>query len=147
MKLSSRQRATLRLTLLVLVLFVGLMFWLQTVQNGRIQVAVAKGAQMLNMGSVSDRLLSPEQLRTAVPDLATLQDNGDILFVEAVRLGQSEGQQWACGNECAHAVYYDVIRGETVNAIVDLQSKAIKAEWRRCLYPPRGHRSDFVAYD
>jgi len=138
MKTTPRQRAAIRLIVIALALFIGQIFWLRTAENGRIQIAVAKGKQMLDMGAKTDRLFSPEQLTAVIPQLNAIQEKENVQFVEAVRLGQSESQQWHCGAECAHAIYYDMTNGGTINAIVNLKTKSVEAEWTDALARPPG---------
>ena len=138
MKTTPRQRATIRLIAVALVILIGQIFWLRTAENGRIQIAVAKGKQMLGMGAEADRLFSPEQLAAAIPQLNAIQEKENVQFVEAVRLGQSESQQWECGTDCAHAIYYDMANGGTINAIVNLKTHSVEAQWTDALARPPG---------
>ncbi|NKQ34697.1 MAG: c-type cytochrome [Chloroflexi bacterium] len=138
MKTTPRQRAALRLIVVALVILIGQIFWLRTAENGRIQIAVAKGKQMLDMGAKPDHLFSPEQLTAVIPQLNAIQEKENVQFVEAVRLGQSESQQWHCEAECAHAIYYDMTNGGTINAIVNLKTKSVEAEWTDALARPPG---------
>ena len=138
MKTTPRQRAAIRLITVALALLIGQIFWLRTAENGRIQIAVAKGKQMLDMGARADRLFSPEQLTAAIPQLNAIQEKENIQFVDAVRLGRGEGRQWECGAECAHAIYYDMANGGTINAIVNLKTHAVEAQWTDALARPAG---------
>ncbi|HFE66355.1 MAG TPA: hypothetical protein ENJ93_03745, partial [Chloroflexi bacterium] len=138
MKTTPRQRAALRLIAVTLVILIGQIFWLRTAENGRIQIAVAKGKQMLDIGAKTDRLFSPEQLTAAIPQLNAIQEQENVQFVEAVRLSASESRQWDCGADCAHAIYYDMANGGTINAIVNLKTKAVEAQWTDALARPPG---------
>ena len=138
MKITSRQRAAARLLAIALILFTGQILWLRAAESGRVQIAVAKGKQMLDMGAKTSRLFSPEQLAAVIPQLNSLQARENVQFVEAVRLGASESQQWDCGADCVHAIYYDMTNGGTINAIVNLKTRSIEAEWADALARPAG---------
>ncbi|MEZ4513174.1 MAG: c-type cytochrome [Chloroflexota bacterium] len=127
----------LLINLLLLLLALG---W-QWQERGQVQVAVAKGQQMLAGNLVAPLSFNPLRVQEIL-----LGQTGWLgttpQFLNANPLTPGESRFWqdaGCGVQpCAHATLFDYAQGETIEAIVNLQTNQLLSQWRNPNAQPAG---------
>ena len=137
----SRQRALLRLCLVLLIYLVGNLALSTWRQQTSIDLAIAKGQQLYLPADGQPIGLSTTQ----IANLVTAESS--LVFVNALPLSLGEARPWTdlgcTANSCAHVTYFDRENGGTVNHIISLHDNTVLAEWHDALARPAG--SSFVA--
>ncbi len=113
-------------------------------QRSNVQLAVAKGNAMWAMNSMSQVVLDPMVLQTAVstsPSFIPYQQK-ELEFVNALPMSYGEAKPWrtaGCGhNECAHVIFYNHTDGGTVNTIINLSTNESIETWMETAVRPAG---------
>lgn len=150
MRLSFTPQRILRFVLInaVFIAFLGL--WNNQLHRESVQLAVAKSKQMLDMpaevaGYPAGYALDTAAVRAvaqADTTLAALLADRSTEFVGAVRLSAGEARYWqdqGCDKlNCAIVTYYNYTDGGTIEAIVDLDSDRVIAQWQDADARPGG---------
>ncbi len=131
-----RQTAVLKLIVVNLILLAIVIFWPSGDPNQSVNMAVAKGKQMLDMNLASAPaldVLTAREIASESPDLAASGSLEDLEFVNAVLLTPGEARSWqdagCSGGDCAHVTFYDHAQGGSVEAVVDLDTAQLVASW------------------
>jgi hypothetical protein len=136
---NKRQRNIIQATVITAVCLFLILWQYQQIQNGRIATAVAKNLQMLTMADLPQRTLNADLVHSLSPALNSWQANEKLQFVQANRLAAGEAQPYGCAPfACAHAIYYNFEAGGTRNAIIELSTGNIVAEWDDPIARPAG---------
>lgn len=115
-------------------------------RQATVQLAVAKGAQMLDMINVPQVRIQPAALNQAALASDALQnwEEARLEFVNATPLSAAEARPWldaGCnGRSCAHVIYYNHTDGGTVNAIVQTATGRVLDTWADPAVRPAGSR-------
>jgi hypothetical protein len=139
-----RRRRLMRLTTLFLLLIVLQVFGYTRGQDRTVQIAVAKGQQMLEMISGSGVPLNATAVQQSLSThnrTADLLVAKDALFVDALPMSRGEARQWAddCGHlDCAYVTYFNPRDGGTINSILNLQTNELVDLWQEMESRPPG---------
>lgn len=145
--LNRRQRGILKLIGLNFILLLLAVLWsfYSTGESGNVAVAVAKSKQMMDMNTMAAPALKiddAQQIALASEELQRSLNNTDFEFVNAVRMSYGEARYWqdvGCGrNNCAHVTFYNYAEGGTVEAIVNMEQRAVVASWQDQYARPAG---------
>ncbi|MFL7871625.1 MAG: hypothetical protein AB8I58_22540, partial [Anaerolineales bacterium] len=143
--LNHRQTTIFRLIVVNLLLLALAILWsIGTVQQP-VEVAVAKGKQMMDMNLMAAPnidSLEAQKIALESAELAAPQTVRDLEFVNAFPLTAGEARSWQASgcndNNCAYVTFYDHDQGGTVEAVVDLQSSDLIASWSNANARPGG---------
>jgi hypothetical protein len=139
-----RQTIILRIIAINFFLLALALIWAGGAKEQSVEVAVAKGKQMLDMNLASAPAIDSLQAQEIVlesPDLAELQKVENLEFVNATLLTAGEARSWqasGCTNNCAHVTFYDHEQGGSLEAVVDLESSKLIASWSNAYARPGG---------
>ncbi len=145
LRMNRRQRTIFKLIIVNLVLLGIALLWNRQNHPANIDVAVAKGNQMLEMNLLSapalDILTVEEIARSSINPVDDI--NGDRLeFVNAVRLSPGESRPWqdagCIRDNCAHVTFYDYKAGGTVEGVVNLDREQLISRWENVEARPAG---------
>ncbi|MFN2277791.1 MAG: hypothetical protein ACK2UR_09290, partial [Candidatus Promineifilaceae bacterium] len=133
--LNHRQKIVLRLIVINVALLAVALFWARMDVAPSVDVAVAKGKQMLDMNLASAPAidsLAAEEIAIEGQELSAERAD-ELEFVNATRLTPGEARYWqnrGCGDgNCAHVTFYDHAEGGSREAVVDLENNKLIASW------------------
>ncbi len=134
--LNYSQKIVLRLIILNLIFLIVFLIWSFREQQETVDVAVAKGKQMLDMNMVSAPTLDvslASQLALNSPEFVSQSTRENLEFVNAVLLNSGEARYWqemGCSEgTCAHVTFYDHAIGGSIEAVVDLKGQRLIGSW------------------
>lgn len=140
-----RQLLVINITLIALVFM-----WNQNQHRQSIQLAIAKGKQLIDMpaevaGYPSGYLIDSNEakrLALADPGLQRTLAGKDTQFLSAVPLTAGEARYWqdeGCDQlNCAYITLYDYTDEGTVEAVVNLDSQEVLGHWTNAAARPMG---------
>ena len=133
---------TLHTLLLINLILLALALNWQRQEQGQVQVAVAKGQQMLVGNLVAPVQFNPLQVQEILLRKTAVFPAANPQFLNANPLTPGESRFWqdaGCGVQpCAHATLFDYAQGETIEAIVNLQTQQILSQWHNPNAQPAG---------
>ncbi len=143
-KVNRRQRFIIKLIVINTLLLALALFWNLRNTQGNVNIAVAKGKQMLDMNVMSAPALDVENIenltRSAIAD--SLDNELNLEFVNAFRLSSAEARPWqdagCTHNTCAHVTFFDYELGGTVEAVVNIENDSLVARWANPQARPAG---------
>ena len=134
--LNRRQIIVLRLIIINTVLLIIALFLSRSDSPQPVDIAVAKGKQMLDMNLAAAPAvdsMAVKKIAIESPDLAAAEMKDNLEFVNAVLLTPGEARYWqdsGCNNgNCAHVTFYDHSKGGSLEAVVDLETTDLVASW------------------
>lgn len=143
--LNRRQIVVLKVLAINLILLAMALFWAINGETQSVNVAVAKGKQMLDLNMAAAPVIDSMAARQIVVESSQLeapQTSDDLEFVNAVLLTPGEARSWqdsgCTGNNCAHVTFYDHSKGGSLEAVVDLESADLIASWSNEYARPAG---------
>jgi hypothetical protein len=125
-------------------------FWNRSQHQSSIQLAIAKGKQLLDMpsevaGYPSGYVIDTEQakeLALADPDLQATLAGKETEFLAAVPLSVGEARYWqdrGCDRlNCAFVTFYNYTDAGTVEAVVNLDDDSVLGHWMNTAARPGG---------
>lgn len=126
------------------------LLWNRSQHGGSVQLAIAKGKQMLDMpGEMAGypagyilNMAERAQVSTAVTDIQTALSNKDTVFLSAVPLSEGEARYWqddGCERlNCAFVTLYNYTDGGTIEAIANLDNGQVLGHWENPAGRPAG---------
>ena len=144
-KMNRRQHILLNLIVINLLLLGIALFWTWQSQPINVDIAVAKGSQMLEMNLLAAPSLdvaAVAEISRAGLDTSTEIRANKLEFVNAVSLSPGEARSWqdeGCrNNNCAHVTFFDYDAGGTVEAVVNLDRAQLIGRWENDAARPAG---------
>lgn len=142
-RLNRRQRHVARLIVLNVVLLLILLAWSRASEREHVQVAVAKGRQMMDFNASAAPAFDAAAARDlALTDVAAARPHSDLAFVDAIPLSAGEARYWqeeGCHeSDCAFVTVYDYTNSSTVESVVNLQTAAVVGRWENPDARPAG---------
>jgi hypothetical protein len=142
--INHRQKIVLRLIIINLTLLALALFWARMDVAPSVDVAVAKGKQMLDMNLASAPAidsLAAEEIAIEGQELSAERAD-ELEFINATLLTPGEARYWqsaGCGDgSCAHVTFYDHAEGGSREAVVDLENNELIASWGNEFARPAG---------
>lgn len=127
-----------------------MLLWTRAQQQAGVQLAVAKGKQLLDMpaaiaGYSPDYLLDTaavEQLALADPGVGAALAGKRVEFLSAVPLSAGESRYWqdeGCDQlNCAYVTFYNYTDNGTIEAVVNLDRNEVLGQWANAAARPGG---------
>ncbi len=127
-----------------------MLLWTRAQQQAGVQLAVAKGKQLLDMpaaiaGYSPDYLLDTaavEQLALADPGVGAALAGKRVEFLSAVPLSAGESRYWqdeGCDQlNCAYVTFYNYTDNGTIEAVVNLDRNEVLGQWTNVAARPGG---------
>jgi hypothetical protein len=146
----SFRRLLIRLLLINLIVIAAMIVWNRHQRQDSIQLAIAKGAQLLDMPAMLGGYTAAYQLDTdrlksialADPGLQATLAGQETEFVSALPLTLGEARYWqdeGCGDlNCAYVTLYDPAASGTLEAVVNLERGEVLGHWSNANARPAG---------
>jgi hypothetical protein len=143
-------RRILQLAIVNAVVIGLVLLWNRNQQQDSIQLAIAKGKQLLDMPAAiaaypPGYLLDSAQIKSTAlsdPAMRATLEGKDAEFLSAVPLSAGEARYWqdagCAGMNCAYVTFYNYTDDGTIEAIVNLDRDEVVGHWSNTAARPGG---------
>lgn len=143
-------RRILQLLIVNAIVISLVLLWNRNQQQDSIQLAIAKGKQLLDMPAAISAyppgyLLNTAQVKStalADPSMRATLEGKDTEFLSAVPLSAGEARYWqdagCAGMNCAYVTFYNYTDDGTIEAIVNLDRDEVISHWANADARPGG---------